>query len=155
MSKIGENLEEKLNNEIEKLGYDLEYVECEKEGNTQYVRIVIDSKCGITTEDCEKVSKSLEDKVDKLVKYESGYILEVASPGLERKLKNIRLYNKYIGSRIQVKLYEKIDNKKEIEGTLVDVIEDIIVLDIDDKKINIDLKNIACGNTVFNFEGEK
>lgn len=155
MSRIEESLEEKLKPEIESLGYELEYVTCEKEGNNQYVRVVIDNVAGITTEDCEKVSKYLDEKVDKLVRYETGYILEISSPGLEKKLKSVRLYNKYIGNKISVKLFEKVDNKKEIVGILKKVLEDSILIDVNGEEIKIDLKNIACGNTVFNFEGEK
>ena len=59
------------------------------------LRVVID-KVGeaMWVEDCEKVSRAIEDIVDKNINQE--YVLEVSSPGLERQLKNIKLYKKYI-----------------------------------------------------------
>lgn len=152
---MAKSLEESLKKDVEALGYDLEYVECEKEGSIQYVRIVIDKKEGITTEDCEKVSRALDEKVDKLVKYESGYVLEVSSPGLERKLKNLKLFNKYLGSKVLIKVYEKINDQKEFVGILNEVNDESIKLQIEDEVVNIEMKNISSGNTVYDFGEEE
>lgn len=152
---MSKSLEESLKNDVEALGYELEYVECEKEGSTQYVRIVIDKEEGITTEDCEKVSRFLDEKVDKLVKYESGYVLEVSSPGLERKLKNLKLYNKYLGSKVLIKVYEKINGQKELIGILNKADEVNIELQIGNEVVNIEMKNISSGNTVYDFGEEE
>lgn len=152
---MAKSLEESLKKDVEDLGYELEYVECEKEGSTQYVRIVIDKEEGITTEDCEKVSRALEEKVDKLVKYESGYVLEVSSPGLERKLKSLKLFNKYLGSKVLIKLYEKVNGQKELIGILKKADENSIELQIEKKVVNIEMKNISSGNTVYDFGEEE
>ena len=152
---MAKSLEESLKKDVEDFGYELEYVECEKEGSTQYVRIVIDKESGITTEDCEKVSRALDEKVDKLVKYEAGYVLEVSSPGLERKLKNFKLYNKYLGSKVLIKVYEKINGQKELIGILQKVDENSIKLQIEDEVVNIEMKNISSGNTVYDFGEEE
>ncbi len=152
---MAKSLEESLKKDVEDLGYELEYVECEKEGATQYVRIVIDNEEGITTEDCEKVSRTLDEKVDKLVKYEAGYVLEVSSPGLERKLKNLKLYNKYLGRKVLIKVYEKINDQKEFVGILQKADENSIELQIEDEVVNIEMKNISSGNTVYDFGEEE
>lgn len=154
MAKNIDNLETKIEPEIQKLGYCLEYIECVKEGDSQMVRIVIDSNSGISTEDCEKVSRLVEDIVDKNVNYKAGYVLEVSSPGLERSLKNVKLYKKYIGYNVCIKLYEKINGVKELTGILKEVNDESIVLNIANQDMNIKLKDIACGNTVYSFEGE-
>ena len=61
-------------------------------------------------DDCEKVSRLIEDPVDSLISKE--YVLEVSSPGLERQLKNMKLYKKYTGKEIFVKLYKKSEYAK-------------------------------------------
>lgn len=152
---MAKSLEESLKKDVEDLGYELEYVECEKEGSTQYVRIVIDNESGITTEDCEKVSRALDENVDKLVKYESGYVLEVSSPGLERKLKSLKLFNKYLGSKVLIKVYEKVNGQKELIGILKKADENSIKLQIEKKVVNIEMKNISSGNTVYDFGEEE
>jgi len=152
-----EDIEQTIIPDIEALGYELEYVESVKEGQNNILRVVIDKPSGLlTTEDCEKVSRKIEDKVDGLVKMEDGYILEVSSPGLERTLKNIKLYRKYIGKEILVKLYKKLDGTKELTGKLVGVSDDdsAIELETNGNVISLKLAEIASANTIYNFEKE-
>ena len=116
--KVETKVEEAIEPIIKQLGYELEYVEFVKEGSDNVLRIIID-KVGdrLWVEDCETVSHAVEDTVDKLVDVE--YTLEVSSPGLERQLKTMKLYKKYTGREIHVKLFKKMDDLKEFEGILV------------------------------------
>ncbi len=152
MSKLTECVETKIVADIEALGYELEYTEYVKEGESKIYRVVID-KLGesLTTDDCEIVSRKIEDTVDSLMAKDEAYVLEVSSPGLERALKNNKLYKKYIGNNVRIKLYKKVEDVKELVGTLVESEEDYIVLLVEDKQIKIERENIACGNTVYEF----
>ncbi len=151
--KIEIKVENEINSRIEELGFEIEYVEYVKEGGRNILRIVLDKKDGnVTIDDCELVSRDIEDRVDKLLKDE--YVLEVSSPGVERQLKNIRLYKKYINSEIYVKLYKKDEDGKEFIGILSEVNENqnYIVLKIKDKEKNINLKDISSAHTVYDFD---
>ncbi|MBR5227367.1 MAG: ribosome maturation factor RimP [Clostridia bacterium] len=150
---IKDNIEKCIAEDVESLGYEIEYIEVVKEGKDNFVRIVIDKpEASLTTEDCEVVSRKIEDKIDSLVKLEDGYILEVSSPGLERQLKNIKLYKKYTGKEILVKLYKKINESKELQGNLVEVKDDeSIVLDVEGQQISLKIADIASANTIYKF----
>ena len=152
MSKLTESIEAKIVADIEALGYELEYTEYVKEGESKIYRVVIDKPGeSLTTDDCEIVSRKIEDTVDSLMAKDEAYVLEVSSPGLERSLKNNKLYKKYIGNNVRIKLYKKVEDSKELVGTLVESEEDYIVLLVEDKQIKIERENIACGNTVYEF----
>ena len=152
MSKLTDNIESKIKEDVTSLGYEIEYIEYIKEGEQKILRIVIDKEnTSLTTEDCENVSKKVEDKVDSLMKDDSTYILEVSSPGLERALKNNRLYNKYLGYKVRIKLYKKINDSKEIVGILCDANDIKVIILVDNKKIEIERENIAAANTVYDF----
>lgn len=154
---LKDNIENSIKNDVEMLGYEIEYVDVVKEGKDNFVKVVIDKEgSSLTTEDCEIVSRKIEDKIDSLVKMDDGYILEVSSPGLERVLKNVRLYRKYIGKEILVKLYKKLDDKKEITGKLVKVSEDDTKIEIEEnnKVITLQLADIASANTIYDYEKE-
>ena len=152
MSKLTECVEAKIVSDIETLGYELEYTEYVKEGESKIYRVVIDKPGeSLTTDDCEIVSRKIEDTVDSLMAKDEAYVLEVSSPGLERALKNNKLYKKYIGNNVRIKLYKKVEDVKELVGTLVESEEDYIVLLVEDKQIKIERENIACGNTVYEF----
>ena len=95
--------------------YDVEYV---KEAGEFYLRIYIDKPDGVTIDDCEKVSRALSDELDKSDPIRDAYILEVSSPGLGRKLKKDRHFEKSIGEKVEVKLFEAADGSKEYTGIL-------------------------------------
>ena len=131
---------------------DIEYIEFVKEGDNNILRVVLDKNDGIVNiDDCELVSRSIEEDVDKLVKTE--YVLEVSSPGLERQLKNIKLYQKYVGKLINIKLYKKNDFGKEFDCMLEKVDEDnqVITVKINDEITSLGLDEISSAHTVFDF----
>ncbi|MDD2628040.1 MAG: ribosome maturation factor RimP [Clostridia bacterium] len=153
MSQKLDIIENKIKDDVIKIGVEIEYTELVKEGENNIYRIVIDKPgVRVSIEDCEALSRAVEDKVDSLLKVD-GYILEVSSAGIEKKLKNIRLYEKYKGNKIRVKLFKKVDEKKEIIGILEEVSENVIVINGDNKRYEINIKDIADANTVYDFGG--
>ncbi|MEG0873015.1 MAG: ribosome maturation factor RimP [Clostridia bacterium] len=151
--KLEDKIKEAILPSIIELGFEIEYIEFVKEMEQTVLRIVIDKPAGaVLIDDCENVSRSIEDIVDNLV--ESEYILEISSPGLQRELKNISLYKKYINNQIYVKLYKKNDYGKELTGDLIAVDEDnaSIILKIEAEKIDINIKDIAVAHTTFDFD---
>ncbi len=146
--KVEEIIEPVINN----MGFDLEYVEFVKEGSNNVLRVVIDKPNeNMWVDDCENVSRAIEDIVDKNINQE--YVLEVSSPGLERQLKNKKLYKKYIGKEVHIKLFKKQDDIKEFEGILnsIDEENDNIVVVYEGRKITINLKDIATAYTTYDF----
>lgn len=149
--KLEEKIEISINTRIKELGFEIEYIEFVREVEQNILRIVLDKENStVSIDDCEAVSRSIEDIIDTLIDKE--YILEVASPGLERELKNISLYTKYIGSEVLVKLYKKIENEKEIKGVLLDVEDNSIIIKIDERNVKLDIGNISSAHTVYDFK---
>ncbi|MBR1993470.1 MAG: ribosome maturation factor RimP, partial [Firmicutes bacterium] len=65
-------------------GYELYNIEFVKEGKDWFLRVYVDMASGegyIGTEDCEKVSRFLSEKLDEEDPIEQNYYLEVSSPG--------------------------------------------------------------------------
>ena len=95
---------------------DLEFV---KEGVNWYLRVYIDKEGGVTLDDCEVVSRTLEAKLDEKDPIEQAYILEVSSPGLDRPLKKEADFVKFQGEIIDVKLYKAVNGSKQYQGKLL------------------------------------
>ena len=153
MSKLTDEVEKAISGYVSELGLSIEYTELVKEGGNNIFRIVIDKEDSkVSIDDCEALSRAVEDTVDKYVKVQDGYVLEVSSAGLERQLKNIKLYNKYVGYDIYVKLYKKIEDLKELEGKLLSVRDDSITIERNGEEICIEFSNIAHANTIYNFD---
>lgn len=146
-SKVSKLLEDIIIN----LGYELYDVRYEKEGKDYYLRIIIDKPDGIDINDCEKVNNEINDILDKADYVKEQYFLEVSSPGIERVLRKEKHFLKQIGNEISVKLFKPIEKQKEIIGVLESYDENGIIINQDNKKIKIDLKNIAIAKTIFNW----
>ena len=95
--------------------YDIEY---RKEGKDYYLRIFIDKDGGVGIDDCERYSRLISPMLDSEDPIKENYILEVSSPGMFRKLTSERHFEKYIGSRVEVKLFKSENGKKSVTGTL-------------------------------------
>ena len=92
-------------------------------------------------------------QADAVIDFSSPKALkDILKAGLERKLVNLKLYKKYIGSQVKLKLFKKIAETKELQGNLVSVKDNIIVLNVSGTDTEIDIKEIAAGNTVFDFD---
>lgn len=153
MSQLTDKVESAIDGIVVSLGLELEYTELVKEGENSIYRVVVDKpEDKVSIEDCEALSRAIEDTVDKHVNVKDGYVLEVSSAGLERKLVNLKLYNKYIGSEVKLKLFKKINDKKELQGILKDVKNDIIIVSFEGDDIEVNIKDIATGNTVYDFD---
>ena len=74
----------------------------------------------ITLEDCENVTRSLNDFLDELIPVK--YYLEVSSPGLERKFKSDKEFVIFKGRRVSIKLKTPLDGETEriFKGEIVD-----------------------------------
>ncbi len=81
--------------------WDVRYV---KEGAQWYLRIFIDKEEGVSVDDCEAVSRAIDEPLDKLDPIKEYYILEVSSPGLERELTRPEHFDRFVGADIMVRL---------------------------------------------------
>lgn len=95
--------------------YDVEYV---KEGSDYYLRSYIDKDGGVTIDDCEVVSRLLNEELDKADFIADSYIMEVSSPGLGRILKKDRHFEYCIREDVEIKLFKPLDGCKDYEGCL-------------------------------------
>jgi len=125
-------------------GMSLYHGEYVKEGPDHILRVYIDKDDGyINTEDCEKVSRFLSDRLDEEDAIESSYILEVSSPGLDRTLVTPEHFNRFMGHDVEVSLYKELDGSKTLTGTLAGYGDEGLVLTIEGKDVAVDKKQIA------------
>lgn len=111
--------------------YDLELL---TEYGRKILRLYIDKDGGITLNDCERITYAVEPVLDVHDPIPGAYVLEVSSPGIERKLIKDIHYIKHIGQLVEVKLDKPINdlnNQKKIQGTLMSLEEDAVIISID------------------------
>ena len=122
--------------------YDAEYV---KEGGAWYLRVYADKEDGgISIDECEVINRALGDELDKADTIRENYILEVSSPGIERKLKTPEHFKKYIGRIVDIGLYKASDGSKTLMGELTGYEDDGFTV-----KIGQNETKLAVSDTTF------
>ena len=118
MSKITEKVEALAKPVVEDEGCELWAVEYVREAGTWYLRVLIDKDGGVGIDDCERISRRLDPILDEADPIPDSYVFEVGSAGAERELKRPSDFERYIGSEVEVKLYQPYQGKKSYVGSL-------------------------------------
>lgn len=128
----------------EELGYTLVEVSYKKELTGMVLSIVIDKPNGVNINDCEKLSRALDQPLDDAnISNDQPYNLNVSSYGLDRSLKNDYDFNKFNNKLIVVKFYQPFEGNKEIKCLLLSHSENGIKVSLNNKQYELDFKIIA------------
>lgn len=115
--------------------YDVEYV---KEGGGRVLRIYADKESGgISIDECETISRAVSAALDTSDPIKENYMLEVSSPGIERKLRQPEHFEKYIGETVDVGLFKAVNGSKQLCGELAGYEDKTVILKTDDEEIKI------------------
>lgn len=154
---------EKIREAAERVAHSVgvEVVDVEwKVGKQRLLRVYIDKALtpgqtvgsGVSHHDCEALSEQLSVilDVEDLVPG-GGYVLEVSSPGLDRKLLKMADYQKFSGRLARVWLNEPVENAKYFEGRLQGCTDGIVQLSLKDRTISFLYENVRKANLVVEF----
>jgi len=149
-------------------GLEVVEVEMRGTGHRRTLRIVIDrpnaspdQAGGVTHEDCANVSRELSTILDVEEVISGGsYVLEVSSPGLDRKLLRPADYERFVGSLVKLKTRTPVDGSSYFEGRLQSFHEGRLTLEVGrtkkkpgavsdvSRKREIELANVEKANLV-------
>ncbi len=146
--KIKDLVAEVLGDFFNENGYELYNVEFVKEGKDWFLRVYIDhldeSDGGISTDDCEKVSRYLSEKLDEIDPIEQNYYLEISSPGMDRTLLKEQDYVRYAERFVDVHLYQAYEGKKMLFGKLEGLQEgNLVIIDEKENRIEIPMEKVS------------
>ena len=113
------------------------------------LRVFIDHADGVTLDDCSAVSDQLSGVLDVEDPVKGPYVLEVSSPGVERRLMSADHYRQYVGSTVAVQNNVLIDGRKNFSGRLARVDDGVITLETADGAVNMALASIRRARLVF------
>ena len=127
-----------------------------KEGPGWVLRVFLDKPMDaeneyVSIEECEEVTRYLSDKLDDLDFIDRSYNLEVSSPGLDRELIRESDFVRFAGREVEVKTYQQIEGSKNFEGTLVAKQDDIVIIDVGGKRLEIPADKISKINLAIVF----
>ena len=120
-----------------------------KVGKQRFLRVYIDKPGGVGHLDCQAVSEQLSVLLDveDLVPGAS-YVLEVSSPGLDRKLTKATEFERFAGRLARISTSEPFENTTFFEGRLAGLADGRVRIDVGGRIIELPLTGIRKANLV-------
>ena len=121
------------------LGLELFDVQYRREAAGMVLRVQIDrpgpaatAEESVSVEDCAKVSRDLSAVLDVEDVIPAAYTLEVSSPGLDRPLRGLDDYMRFMGRRAKLVLRQPVDGQSFFKGRLAGVNAGKVAVETDD-----------------------
>ncbi|ACS79070.1 ribosome maturation factor RimP [Maridesulfovibrio salexigens] len=138
---------------IESMGLTLWGVEVTS-ANRPAVIIYIDSENGVSIDQCAEVSRDVGLMLEVEEVIDSAYVLEVSSPGLERKFFKPEQMSAYVGKKIDIALVFSLEGRKKFKGLLQETDEEGLLLKLEDQEdpIKIEWDRIKKAKLIHEFK---
>jgi ribosome maturation factor RimP len=124
---------------LEGMGFEL--VDARASGGGRFLTIFIDRPGGITVDHCAEVSRQLSRVFEvEGIDYDR---LEVSSPGLDRPLRKPADFERFAGSRVDVKMRMKDESgRKRFTGLLVRAGDGVAVVEVEGREVALNLNDM-------------
>lgn len=133
---------------VEQMGLQLWDVRFEKEGASWYLRIFIDKEGGVTIDDCENLSRAMDQILDDADPISQSYYFEVSSPGIGRDLVRPWHFQRYLGQDVQVKLIRPVKtqdgkNLREFVAPMTGCDDQTVTVELEGEPFSFSKKDAA------------
>jgi len=143
MEDILERIRKEAERIVERYGLEIFDLTFRREGRGWVLRLTIDNPVGyVSIRDCELVSKDLERWLDAEDLIKHSYTLEVSSPGLDRPLRNIKDFERFVGKLAKIVMKDG----TTIVGRILSVEEESIKVKDGKKERVIQYDNVRRAN---------
>ena len=143
MKKVTEIVAELARPVVEEHGCTLWDVEYVREAGQWYLRLLIDKQGGVDILDCEAISRVVSDLLDEADPIEGSYVFEVGSAGAERPLKRPADFEQFMGSEVEVRLYQPVNGCKVYVGVLAGYDNGRVTVTVGKNEVSFDKSQIA------------
>ncbi len=114
-------------------GLEIIDIDYRREANGMMLRFYLDKVGGgVTIGELTPMSRVLGDVVDAHDVVPGRYLLEVSSPGINRRLRQPRHFREFVGKQVRVRTVEQQDGMRSFLGALSKVGDEGIELEVDE-----------------------
>ncbi len=147
MSSVSEKIRELTLPILKRKGFELVDLQYRKEGKDWVLRLLIDHPPeGVTLANCQEVSEELDAELEHADIIEHPYLLEVASPGIDRPLVKTDDYIRFAGKRVKLKTFRPVSGRRNFRGILKGYENDEILIESEGQIYRLPYKQIARAN---------
>jgi ribosome maturation factor RimP len=132
---------------LQALGYELVDLEA-RVGGDGMLRLFIDREPSVTLADCEFVSQQIGAFLDVEDPLPGRYVLEVSSPGTDRRLRTAAHFRRFVNAQVRVELKRPLDGRRRFKGLLGVIDDDTIAVELEGRSWRFRLDDIALARLV-------
>ncbi|MGQ9655409.1 MAG: ribosome maturation factor RimP [Thermodesulfobacteriota bacterium] len=130
-------------------GVELVELEFQREAQGWVLRLFIDREGGVTVRDCAEISQQVSHLLDVKDPIDRPYLLEVSSPGLERPIRKLEDFKRFVGQKVKIALSSGGKRRKVVQGILVGVEGDRVLVDRGSEALRVPLDGIAKARLIY------
>ena len=140
---------------VTEYGMEIVDIDYRREGRGSVLRFYLDrEEGGVTVGELAAMSRRLGDVVEVHDVVPGRYLLEVSSPGVNRRLRQPAHFRRYLGKRVRVRTVERSDGRRSFVGALRAVEVGGIMISANEGDVFIAFENIAQANYEHDFAAE-
>jgi ribosome maturation factor RimP len=117
-------------------GFELVDVELGGAGRARVIRVFLDREGGCGIDELAQANLWVDAAIEGNEPYAGSYTLEVSSPGIDRPLRTLEHFARFVGEDVKLTT-EPIDGRANWTGTLTGVEGDVILLTAEDGLVRI------------------
>jgi ribosome maturation factor RimP len=162
MRKDVEELWKFLTPPVEGAGFELVELEWSRDQGGWVLRMYIDRRSShdaadqgsVTFDDCERVSRDVSATLDVADIITHAYRLEVSSPGIDRPLRRVEDFRRFVGQRVKIRTNDAVEGRRNFSGTILGTHEGVVDVECDGQSYQIRVDVIARANLVPDWDAE-
>lgn len=145
------NIRDRIEQVVTEQGFFLIDLVFRGDKSNQVIEVYVDSESSVSAEDCAEISRKIDKTLEEENIIETGYRLEVSSPGINRPLKFLKQYPKHINRKFDIS-YRDDDSVKKFSGTLKSVEgEKLMFIKNSREEITLEFHNILKAKVLISF----
>jgi ribosome maturation factor RimP len=151
MNFFVKNIQEQIEHIVNNKGFFLIDLVLRGERNNRVIEVYVDSEINVSAEDCAEISRDIDKHLEEENIFESGYRLEVSSPGVSRPLKFLKQFPKHINRKFDIS-YRDLNSVKKVTGTLKNIAgNDLVFIKSNREEIRIEFDKIIKAKVLISF----
>lgn len=151
MNFFEKNIYEQIEEVVSSKGFFMIDLVLRGERRNRVIEVFIDSEANVSAEDCAGISREIDKMLEEQNLFESGYRLEVSSPGVNRPLKYLKQFPKHINRKFDVS-YRDSGNVRKFSGTLKSIEgNSLIFVKSNREELRVDFSDIIKAKVIISF----
>lgn len=148
LDKIREKILTLIEPRFDEWGFELVELAVNQRKQTIVFSVLAEKPKGITLDECAFINRHISRLLEDENPIAEDWVVEVASPGLDRPLTNPADFRRIQGRNVRVHLKEKIAQKMEHSGDILKVDDTDLTLRTKNGEVTIPLNSIETGKQI-------